>query len=286
MQTSLSSRVALAAEPAGPPDRQLSARAPSQQMRLLGKSAKAHSDIFDQEKIGPSRSCHCERRSPDHSRVSALPALMACARFEIDTSNLTPIQQFETKRLRHYMCAPITCVLRVARSRARLCGCLLYTIRTLPAVALFTQSVHDTCVACSRSPLHGCVFLHNPAWPAAAIKKRPFAPHIGEFWKHHLHRTLRQMCMHHSMCKCVDCCFDPFYNIYVCIRTTRMHPSHTPQTHAYTHAHTRAGISSVRTVTMQGSRRGAHQPHEPSPIIDSHGSSRSHAVGYPCRMSA
>ena len=48
----------------------------------------------------------------------------------------------------------------------------------------------------------------------------------------------------------------------------------------------RAGISSVQAVTTQGSRRGAHQPHEPSPILDSHGSSRSQAVGYPCRMSA
>ena len=73
----------------------------------------------------------------------------------------------------------------------------------------------------------------------------------------------RQQCLHTKTPKRAHC----------------MQHAHTMQTQ-----HTRAGISSVRAVTMQGSRRGAHQPHEPSPIIDSHGSSRSHAVGYPCRM--
>ena len=52
------------------------------------------------------------------------------------------------------------------------------------------------------------------------------------------------------------------------------------------HACKSQGISSARAVTMRVSRRSAHQPHGPPPIIDSHGSSRSQAVGYPCRMFA
>ena len=62
---------------------------------------------------------------------------------------------------------------------------------------------------------------------------------------------------------------------------------------AHVRAHTRAPsthhravalrISSARAVTMRVSRRSAHQPHGPSPIIDSHGSSRPRAVGYPHR---
>ena len=48
----------------------------------------------------------------------------------------------------------------------------------------------------------------------------------------------------------------------------------------------RAGISSERAVTMRVSRRGAHQPRGPPPIIDSHGSFRPQAAGYPCRERA
>ena len=69
--------------------------------------------------------------------------------------------------------------------------------------------------------------------------KRPFAPHIGEFWMHHLHRTLRQMCMHHSMRKCVHCCFDPFYSICVYTHDTHAPTTHTTNTRIHTRAHTR-----------------------------------------------
>ena len=46
------------------------------------------------------------------------------------------------------------------------------------------------------------------------------------------------------------------------------------------------GISSERAVPMRVSQRGAHQPHGPSLITDSHGSFRSQAVGYPSRACA
>ena len=53
-----------------------------------------------------------------------------------------------------------------------------------------------------------------------------------------------------------------------------------PSTH---HRAVALRISPARAVTMRVSRRSAPQPHGSPPITDSHGSSRSQAVGYPHR---